>query len=610
MNNAIRQFFWFGLIASLLVFAWFLQTRFLINCDVSWDLLVTKRLLAGGTYTNNFFDLNPPLIFFEYIPIVFFEKFLFVTEESALKLYVFSLALISSGLCYFFMRRIFAKQDSRFISVFSIAILSIYLILSANEFGEREQLLLIFTLPWFLAVASRLQGDTFHPLLAVGLGLFAALGFALKPYFLVPFILVEGYYVLQTRSFTACMRIEMQVIILLIALYVASIFLFYPDYVFTVIPVASHFYYAGFNSPWKKVFINAPALFCYTALLFYFFHSNKNQYRTLKSIFLIAILGFLISYFLQQTNWAYHIYPALGAALLLSILLISIDVAHAQKIIVAAMLGASVVVFLVYYLTLHYVTGVESKLYFTPLKTFLETHAKNQPVYFITANGAATYPAASNANVQDASRWMHLFWMPGLQKYRLKETDPGFPQQQQYESRLMNMMLEDITSKKPKFILVDVSEIKNFYAFKRFEYLPYFLQNARFKEAFKPYHRVTTLVSRIDMLDQRGKNLYVIPDKNKINLAAIKDYAVILTGSGSAKVAYFAANKNFFSLHDDPLHVNVILTPEEENLLAGQSGLIQRNAKNEKLLDHIITKAIYFPFYQFDVYQRSDSESA
>ncbi len=64
--------------------------------------------------------------------------------------------------------------------------------------GQREQLVLIATLPYAALIAARRAGRQVAPALALVIGAAAALGFALKHYFLIVPLLLELWLVLAS----------------------------------------------------------------------------------------------------------------------------------------------------------------------------------------------------------------------------------------------------------------------------------------------------------------------------------------------------------------------------------------------------------------------------
>ena len=308
---ALACIYWLG---------WTIQAHILLNQDVSWLMHVTKRLLAGGTYANDFFELNPPLILYLYIPPVLLAKFSSISIIMALRVYVFLLGTLSLSLCYALAKKLFSPQDKWLAGLFLTTIALTFFVTPIEQFGQREHLLLLLTLPYFLSMACLLNGNPMTRWQAVITGFMAGCGFAIKPYFLMPFFLLELYYLLRTRQALAWCRTEILMIVAVILIYLLVITVIHHDYLATVLPFITRFYYGYFGQSLGKIVTN-PAMFpCYLASLFYLLQRRKTACHALRTVLFIALTGFLLSDLMQDTVWYYHLLPAFAFAILLSVL--------------------------------------------------------------------------------------------------------------------------------------------------------------------------------------------------------------------------------------------------------------------------------------------------
>jgi hypothetical protein len=498
-----------GVVIFLCFVAWILQNALVPNVDVSWDLLATKRLLAGGTYTHDFFDLNPPLIFFIYIPVIIFTKLCSISTAHALRLYVFAMAIGSLALCYALMRSMFLKAQTSLTDILVALLTIIYLIFSVGELGERDHLFIIFTVPYFLAVTYQLQVGTLNRWYALWIGAFAFMGFALKPYFFLPMIFVEVYLMVHRRNVFSWLRIEVMTIMALTVIYLALIFIFYRDYFVTVMPTAMQFYYLSVRDSLPEVLMNQDIFFCCATLIGYVLSYKNNAYKTVSTVFMLTLLGCLCAYLLQQTRWYYHLLPALSIALILLTVLFVNFIQHHRINFPAIVAGTAVLFYIpLSSSTALYTDGLLYKNKLLPLTTFLHTHAQNEPVYMIATNPLEIFPAFGEDYATYASRFLHLFWVPAVVKNN--RLHPRLATQQMHDNELLlnRMVCEDIETNKPKFIFVDVKKYKVFYALMKFDYLPYFLKNPEFERVWKQYRYLTTIKSSLLFSKTNGLPLY------------------------------------------------------------------------------------------------------
>ncbi len=606
-----KQYKWVFVCSVVIVciLAWILQSNFLLNGDVSFDLLATKRVLTGGTYTHDFFDLNPPLIFFIYIPAIILIKVFSMSTAHALNLYVLSLALLSLYVCYLLIRHIFLNCNQLFVYALCVALAIIYLILPETDFGERDHLLVIFTTPYFLAVAFRLQGHTLNRLFAIGIGLFSFMGFALKPYFLIPFFLVELYTMFHTRNGLSWLRTEVITILILLIIYLVFIVVYYPDYINTIVPMAMRFYYLGYRNSFSQVINNPWLYFCCAAIASYCIVYSKTQYKIVYSVLLLALLGFIASYLIQQTNWFYHLLPAVSIALLMITLLFLIMVTHYQLklltiVMVSALLGCFPLSFIMY----DYTNGIRYKADVNGLIAFLRTYAHNQSVYFISASPREIFPAVDVAGSIYASRLLHLFWVPGLVKSKYFNDARYTLTQQDIDSEVMlnNIVAEDIEKYKPKFIFVDSKKYKSFYSLIAFEYLPYLLKLPRFQDIWKSYHYLTTIKSKQDISDINNVEFYLVNNMQSIHPEKIDGSAVILSGKGSRRMAYIVRNHSLLQKDNILFNAHVRLTKQEILILSQYDGKVLKTYNNALLINKIIRQVSDFPYFEYQIYQRQD----
>src|SRR3990167_7383595 len=110
MSTTPRQSFsWLGwtIMAILLLLCPILQYHVYLSHDISWHLIETQRFLAGGTYHNNFMDIDPPSIIYTLIVPVLVAKYFMINLVLATRMYVFLLGLISLGCCLAVLRKVF-----------------------------------------------------------------------------------------------------------------------------------------------------------------------------------------------------------------------------------------------------------------------------------------------------------------------------------------------------------------------------------------------------------------------------------------------------------------------------------------------------------------------
>jgi hypothetical protein len=362
-----RLWLFYGVILGIYLLSWLLQDAFLLNSDVSWLMLATKRLLLGGTYTKDFFEINPPMILYLYIPAVWIGNVFSLQADVALRVYVYLLATGSLICCWqvlychsreggnplmvrdnltigsrlrgndklslnntlnlnstlnptnpFKLNDNFNLTTKLYSMTVIVITAIIFLFLPLSEFGQREHLMLILIMPYLFLMADRSHHSTPFCIL---IGLMAGCGFVIKPYFLAPLILIELHHMRQTRNWLAWLRPEIAGIFFIFALSASIIFIVNRDYLTLVVPLITHLYYQKYALPLHAVLFNEQAVFAYYTLVFYWLSYQSNPHKKLSTILAITISGFLLAFFIQQTSWYYHTLPFFSLSILLCALL-------------------------------------------------------------------------------------------------------------------------------------------------------------------------------------------------------------------------------------------------------------------------------------------------
>ncbi len=305
--------------AFIILFA--MQWFYYLNSDVSWLLTCTERLLHGGMYSTHFFETNPPLILFLYMPPLILTQLTGINITITAKVYFAVIAIACLVLCNSLLKKIFHDKVALRLG-FLFLLLNCFLVLPAREYGQREHILMMFCMPYLLGMACRLQDYSLSKVQVITMGVLAAIGFALKPFYLLTFIGVELYYLLQKRKITSFLREENFVMAGLFAVYAIIVYLYFKDYLFVMIPFVSKYYYQGYNSQdrWDLLDSSMTAYIVSLSALA-FFKLKNTPYRHLISILIISSITLYLLYILQLNPRYYKLVPVLACQILISALL-------------------------------------------------------------------------------------------------------------------------------------------------------------------------------------------------------------------------------------------------------------------------------------------------
>ena len=161
------------------------------NHDVSWYLHMAGVMLNGGTAYVDAVDTNPPLIvMLTYLP-AWGATLLGLTPAVAFYADVIALGLLCGVWCSSLARRLWPVASAAMQGLITTGIVFLVLAFPKGDFGQREHLTVIFVLPYVMAAAVRSIGGSLSTTEAVIAGVAGAIGFALKPHFLLAWIAVE-----------------------------------------------------------------------------------------------------------------------------------------------------------------------------------------------------------------------------------------------------------------------------------------------------------------------------------------------------------------------------------------------------------------------------------
>jgi hypothetical protein len=318
LYKAIQNNVLFVSVMLIFIVAWLLQCHIFLNMDVSWLMEASRRMLSGGTYTKDFFENNPPWILYFYIPPVLFAKLFSMSIVVPARIYIFGLMIISLSLSYVLLQQIFRKEDVFFVKFLTILLAILFVVVPLHDFGQREHLFFVLSMPYFLLVTRRMQNAAISSYFASTVGMVAGAAFILKPYFLAPLCLVELGYALYKKHKLAWRRPEMIVMILMSFCYLLLIVFRHWDYLTQVLPVVAKWHNVGSKRPWTVLLSMPSIVYSLLSVMLCIATYHINRYRELTVVMLLALAGFLMAYLMQRVNYNYRMYPAYSMGVFLS----------------------------------------------------------------------------------------------------------------------------------------------------------------------------------------------------------------------------------------------------------------------------------------------------
>jgi len=491
----------------------YIQSQLYLSWDVSWHLLITQRFLNGGNYVTAFMDINPPIILYTLIPSIMLSNISGIHSAIALRIVVFTMGILSLFTCYYQIKKCFVKKEHYITAFILVAIAFCFFILPAHEFGQREHLFLIFTLPYFFRVAALSEEKSSSLLESVWIGLLAGIGFLINIEFMLLFSLIEIYLMIKRKSLFMILRTDSILVLLLLSLYIASVFILTPNYIHIILPLVAFLYQNAFNYSWYDLFTNT-ASFCWLAAAIFFpFHIKRSKHKPLSIILFISITIFILQFLLTRKTWYYHMLPTIAFSMLLLTLYLINDMfefryaknihingeidSHGElykskQLIITMLVFASLILlpintmFIFTRAALIYSNKPNNEINQLIRYTKKQALGKNIFVFSLTVPPAPTL--VEYADVSLDSRFAGFWMLPGivnLSKEKLNKKDQA--KLKAAKKLLFQLVSEDFTQNKPNYVFVDVNKYKTYFDDKPFDYIQYFSQDPRFKKAWKNY---------------------------------------------------------------------------------------------------------------------------
>ena len=279
-----------------------------IDSDVASQLWIAQRIHQGATLYRDIVEVNPPLWFWMALPVDRLATLLHWPASSLLIGIFGVLVALALAATASLLRHISSVSRTIFLAYAA-------LILAAMPWvhvGQREQIVLIGTLPYAALIAARRESRPVPVLIAAAIGAGAALGFALKHYFLIVPAALELWLLARLGRRWRPLRPETLAIATVGAAY-ATALLVERNYLTRMVPLVRLAY--GQFGPRSMRFLFNPylvigaGLFAFTAAHAKILFSRTSS--TAAALF-VAGLAFAATYFIQFKGWPYHTIPMLG----------------------------------------------------------------------------------------------------------------------------------------------------------------------------------------------------------------------------------------------------------------------------------------------------------
>jgi hypothetical protein len=477
-------------------------TWYPVNHDIAWLLHVAARWVGGARLYVDVVEVNPPLIIMLLTPVVAAADLLGVWEVSAFYFAVLALSALSLWIASRILLRITETGPASFLI---IGLAAVYMFLPRIEFGQREHLMLLFTMPYYFSVAA--HGTAPQPRReALLTGTLAGLGFALKPHFLLVLIACEVYLALSRRRWTI-RRAEFAAIVAVGLAYAFVLVVFIPAY-FEVARWASRVYGAFYPSSWRSIAAE-PGVLLGGITLIATFLTKKWDGASLRHIFAIATAAFVSIVFIQNKNFDYHWLPVYGTSV---IVWISLVIEFVRKVAAGtrwAALTAAVwprrlllVIAALPLIAISLAAGTASSAeawsrlgWYPQILTLIEREDGARNWFALSANAQTAFPLTTYTDLEWSAPFHSLWPVIGLYD-RTPPATLNFPyraieEMGTVERQMFDTTLHALFRARPTLILVDRTAPGG--TLNGFDFLRYFAADEQFVQFMNSYAVIADL---------------------------------------------------------------------------------------------------------------------
>lgn len=469
-----------------------------MNQDVAVVLSVAERWMSGERLYLDVIDVNPPLIFMLNLVPVAISKILPVSDASALTFCVLALALWSAWASYRLLPVLAVVEERTAQFLLLPLLLFITIVFPSEMFAQREHLMALGMIPYLLLAAARCDHKLVPWSQSLSIAVIAAVGFALKPHFLVVPLAVEIYLMVVIGPRLVLRDPVPWLMGGIMAAYVLLAWLVTPAYFTFVLPLVVDAYEDIGGTSYFEIIAGrhlAPFLFVLLPLTFAAFRARWPHVMRLT-----AVAGLVAAFegVAQDKGWPYHLLPVQMAAVLMFGWAVARVMDRLQQSgEVVAHYARSMVGLLL--LLIYCLAGAARYALYDQLEyeassagqwqRILEKYVSDSSVLMITPGIYPHFPAMNYVKVKQASRFLTVWPLQGAYE-GCKPNEPRYhsPDKMPESERVYDRMItEDLARNKPQLVVVDKIPGIPWCGGKEFDFVEYFLAQPAFAAEWQNY---------------------------------------------------------------------------------------------------------------------------
>ena len=475
------------------------QFRLAINPDTAWLTSCAHRYYEGIPLINGCYDTNPPLSTLIYVPSIALSDLTAIKIYYSVYITIFALIILSTVLTYLIIKkRSFLSKEEHQIVV--VAYITAVVISPQYDFSQRDHLIVVTAIPFFLTQISITKKIPINSLLSHLSLAFGTLMIMVKPHYgLFPSLLIIHRLITQKRIGVIFDR-DFIYLSSGSLVYAATLFIFFPDFIITILPDILNYYIPYNNEDGVKSLLTPyilPVLLL-SAAAFTATHKNRERQYFYASCWLGTLCA-LLAFHIQAKGFYYQIIPA-KTFFLISCSLTVFSFARyllkdKDKHLLLTPLASLLIIAIPLYKSYKYSSQFPTHDYFlkAPLTQFIKAECGSPCSYYMT------YPHMS-LNTQTsfyigdafASRFPAFWFFPAMEAHlgvseEIIETKQYKERIEADKGRFSDYVVEDLKKYRPRLLLV--YKEKPDHKGTVFNYFEYFSTNSDFKKIMEKYKR-------------------------------------------------------------------------------------------------------------------------
>ena len=462
-----------------------------LNHDVAWLYMAAGRLLGGGSYANDVFEVNMPLAIAVYFPARLLAGLTGLSPSAAIGSWVFVLSAQCLWLLmYLGPARVDDVRGPLATPLWMSWLIAALLLVPGYHFAQREHLVVILGLPFVFLMArpTRRPGRRLRCYISV----VAGIGFFIKPHYATLPALLLLYAAFRERNLKPLWSCEAASLAAVGAGALALTLLLYPEWL-TCARWAADLYGAYRKARPGAVLLAPPfPIVAAAALSICALAGIRRDFRrTAFPLLMMSVFG-MIAYGLQAKGWAYQLLPASIPLFIL----VGLAVAYCRATcrLTAGDRALTGCAFAVASMAMVAVALANSptnlpswaRLRESPIGQALALAPPGEHVYVFSTTMVPVFPTVLSLNLEWSSRFPSLWPLAGIEWRKQHPALGDADAVAHYSEQLKQMVLADLRRHAPGVVLLD-RRAGQFGLPPGYDILSFFLADAGFRTLWRGY---------------------------------------------------------------------------------------------------------------------------